>query len=685
MDLNTNLQTLGSGYKLQAKKLSKLGVQNVLDLLYHIPSRYEDYSNVRNIKGLRLGEIITIKGKVIEAKNDYRTRRFSMQKIVIEDSSAQIECRWFNQPYLIRTIRKESMLSVSGSVEFYGRVKSIAVKEFEEIYSLEQETVNTGRLVPVYPLTRGLSSKWLRNKVFDLLKKEDVQLKEFLPENLLLSHHLPELNEAINNIHFPSTFDDVEKSHNRLSYEELFLIQLAAMARREEWNKTRRAPELHIIKYKTQINKLFESLPFTLTTAQIKALDEIYADIAFSTPMNRLLEGDVGSGKTVVAAISMYIAFLNGYKSLFMAPTQILANQHYEVLKKLLEPLGVIIELRTGATKKLQAKSYKLQTDILVGTHALLNSKIDFEKVGLVVIDEQQRFGVEQRAILREKGNSPHFLTMTATPIPRTVFLTLYGDLSLSLLDEMPKGRIRVKTWLVPNEKRDKGYEWIKKKIIETDSNGNKNQVFIICPFIEASENAVTVKAAVKEYENLSRKIFKNFKVGLLHGKLKSKEKDEVLGKFEKGEIDILVATPVVEVGIDIPNATIMVIEAAERFGLSQLHQLRGRVGRRVRESFCFLFTESVSDKTRSRLKSLETIYVGAELAELDLKLRGPGDMYGTAQSGGHRLKIASFSDFKLILETKKDAQNLFLKLNEYPELKNRVDEIVESKKILPD
>lgn len=685
MDLKTKLEILGKGYKIQSGKLSKIGITNVEDLLYHIPSRYEDYSNVRKIKGLGIGEIITIKGTVLDAKNEYRTRRFSMQKIIVEDNTGQIECRWFNQPYLIRTIRKDSNLSISGSVEFYGKTKSFAVKEYEILDIPTQETVNTGRLVPIYPLTRGLSSKWLRNKIFEILKVEKIDLKEFIPERLLLSHALPELSDAINKIHFPKNFDEIEESHKRLSYEELLLIQLASFSRRNEWDKKRKAAEFHVIKHREKISKLFALLPFTLTTAQIKALDEIYIDLASSTPMNRLLEGDVGSGKTVVAAIAMYIAHLNGYKSLFMTPTEILANQHYDVLTRLLQPLGVKIDLQTGSTKKLEASSQKLEANIIVGTHALLNSKIELNDVGLVVIDEQQRFGVEQRAILREKGNSPHFLTMTATPIPRTVFLTLYGDLSLSLLDEMPKGRAKVKTWLVPNEKRDKGYAWIKKKIVEVNSLGDRNQVFIICPFIEESESITTVKAAVKEFENLSKKVFKDFKVGLLHGKMKGKEKDEVLGKFSEGKLDVLVATPVVEVGIDIPNATIMVIEASERFGLSQLHQLRGRVGRRERESFCFLFTESSSEKTRDRLKSLETIYVGAELAELDLKLRGPGDMYGTEQSGGHRLKIASFSDFKLILKTKKDAQSVFPKLDEYPELKNRVDEIVESLRILPD
>lgn len=690
MDVQTKLSGIHRGYAMQASKLLKLGLETVSDLLYHIPSRYEDLRIVSPIKGLRLNEMVTIKGSVQEIKNEYRTRFMSIQKALIADETGEIECRWFNQTYLPKTIPVGSGISISGTVGMFGKIKCISVKEFEMLDN-KNATIHTGRLVPVYPLTRGLSSKWLRSKIFELLFTEQVTFQEFLPETLLLSNHLPTITPSITKIHFPNDFEEVSNARKRLSYEELFLIQLSAMVRRDVWEKKMRAPEFHVIKHEEQINKLFELLPFTLTHAQVKALDDIYADMASSIPMNRLLEGDVGSGKTVVAAIALYVSFLNKYQGILMAPTEILANQHYSVLEKLLSPLGVKVELRTGSSKRKggsppagKAGVKGKAPDIYVGTHALLNSKIEFKKVGLVVIDEQQRFGVEQRAILRSKSGSPHFLTMTATPIPRTVFLTLYGDLSLSMLDEMPKGRVQVKTWLVPNAKRDAGYEWIKKKINEIDQNGNKNQAFIICPFIEESESAVTVKAATKEFERLSRDVFKGFRVGLLHGKMKGKEKNEILEQFGNGELDVLVATPVVEVGIDIPNATIMVIEAAERFGLAQLHQLRGRVGRRLRESYCLLYTESESSKTRERLKSLETIYVGATLAELDLKLRGPGEMYGTEQHGSHKLKIASFTDFELILKTKKDAGKIFPNLKDYPLLQERIKDQI-SQSINPD
>lgn len=680
MDLKTDLRTLGRGYAFQAKKLEKLGLFTIKDLLYHIPSRYEDLRVLSKIENVQPGETVTIKGEVVEIKNEYRSKKMVIQKAVVKDETGTIECRWFNQRYLVRNILKGDHISISGVAAQFGKTMAITVKEYE-VLAGENDTVHTGRLVPVYPLTYGISSKWIRSKTFELLNNPSLELPEFLPKPLLTQHKLPDFKSSLLNIHFPNNFEEVAESHKRLSYEEFFIMQLGGLYRRNLWEEKQKAPVFKIAPYKKQIDKLFNSLPFTLTTAQIKALDQIYEDLGTDTPMNRLLEGDVGSGKTVVAAIALYVAVLNSYQGVIMAPTEILANQHYEVIKKLLEPLGVVVGLATGS-KKLEIKNSKL--NILVGTHALLNTNVEFKKLGLVVIDEQQRFGVAQRGILRDKGISPHFLTMTATPIPRTVFLTLYGDLSLSMLDEMPKGRVKVKTWLVPNAKRDPGYDWIKKKIVEVDEHGNRNQVFVICPFIEESESATTVKAAAKEFERLQKEVFQDFRVGLLHGKMKGKEKDQILTDFAQGKLDVLVATPVVEVGIDIPNATIMVIEAAERFGLSQLHQLRGRVGRRTRESFCLLYTESLQAKTRERLRSLETVYIGAELAELDLKLRGPGDMYGTAQHGANNLKIASFSDYEQILLSKKDAEVVFPKLASYPELKARIEEETATK-ILPD
>jgi ATP-dependent DNA helicase RecG len=406
--------------------------------------------------------------------------------------------------------------------------------------------------------------------------------------------------------------------------------------------------------------------------------------------MNRLLEGDVGSGKTVVAAISMYIAHLNNYQSVLMAPTEILANQHYETISNLFKPLDISVGLLTGSHKtqvisqknKGQLTDSRLLTpDILVGTHALIQKNVNFEKLGLVVIDEQQRFGVEQRSILREKGTNPHFLTMTATPIPRTILLAIYKDLDSSLLNELPKGRQKIKTWLVPNKKREKAYEWIKKQII--DSN-YCDQAFIVCPFIEDSESMDTVKAAKSEFERLQKEDLKGLKLGLLHGKMTGREKDKVLLDFKNKLAHVLVATPVVEVGIDIPDATIMVIEAAERFGLSQLHQLRGRVGRGDKQSYCLLFTESETEIVTKRLSFMETSHSGFELAELDLKLRGGGDLFGTRQHGAGGLKIADFSNFDLVEKAKKEAEYLIDSLSKNPILFAKV-ESVSQKLVHPD
>ena len=403
-------------------------------------------------------------------------------------------------------------------------------------------------------------------------------------------------------------------------------------------------------------------------------------DLQSGRAMNRLLQGDVGSGKTIVATAGMYLAYLNGYQSVLLAPTEILAQQHFATVSKLLAPLGVKIELITGSTKhesrSKQTHDSSLiihnssQPNIFIGTHALLRENVTFNNLGLIVIDEQQRFGVKQRAVLREKGENPHLLTMTATPIPRTIALTMYGDLDVSYLNEMPKGRKVVKTWLVSEEKRLSSYDWMKKEILETDS-----QVFIVCPFIEESENMTTVKAATKEFEYLSKEVFPDLKLALLHGRQKAKEKDEILKDFKEKKYHILIATPVVEVGIDIPNATVIVIEAAERFGLSQLHQLRGRVGRSDKQSYCLLFTESKNPQTRERLKALETIHSGSDLAELDLKLRGAGEMYGIAQHGRASFRFASFSDSESIAKAQSEARALYPNLHQYPLLQAKIQE----------
>jgi len=674
MDLQTTILEAGGIYKKYASRLEKLGIKRLYDFLYHIPFRYENYSLISKIGNVQAGEIVTIKGTVIEIKNEFTKSWKRLQKAKVQDETGVIDVIWFNQPYLINVIRKGDIISLSGKIDWYLHKIVMQSPEYEVG---EGETIHTGRLVPIYPETRGVSSKWLRRQIYIILQDYKQKLIEYLPDSIIKDIDLIGLNGAFEQIHFPESFEYENIARKRLAFDELFLIQLAASQRRKEWQSKLKSLPFAISKYKKQIGQFWGKLPFELTNSQKKAVSDIFRDLGSNRPMNRLLEGDVGSGKTVVSAIAMYLAYLNGFQSVFMAPTEILATQHYNTIYNLLSPFGVNVNLITG-NKKLKIENLKLK--ILVGTHAVLSKNIQFDNLGLVVIDEQQRFGVEQRAIIRQKGKNPHLLTMTATPIPRTIALTMYGDLDLSYLYEMPKGRKYIKTWLVGIEKRKAAYEWIEKQIKET-----KSQAFIICPFIEESESMQTVKAATKEYENLKKNIFSDLNLGMLHGKLKTKEKNKVLQDFRDKKIDILVATPVVEVGIDIPNATIMLIEASERFGLAQLHQLRGRVGRGDKQSYCLLFTESNNEQTLKRLKAMETTHVGAKLAELDLRLRGPGEIFGTSQHGIQNLKVASFSDFVLIEKTKKEAEKIFPDLNKYPLLVEKLKSISSNKQVSPD
>lgn len=671
VSLKTNIRSLPGIYKRYASPLEKLGIITFEDFLYHIPFRYDDYTLVSKIGMVQPGEVVTIRGKVMGIKNQYTRGRFTIQRAKIQDETGNIEAVWFNQPYLTKNINEEDSISLSGKVDFKAGKLQIGSPDYEVG---ETNFIHTGRLVPIYPETRGVSSKWIRRQVSMILSDNAFEIKDFLPTEIRNKNKLEGLLESLQKIHFPDNLDDVEHAKKRLGFDELFTTQLSANLRRMQWNKKLKSEPFEIEKFKKQTDKFIKSLPFKLTGAQLRTVNEIFLDLGKDKPMNRLLEGDVGSGKTVVAAVSMYLGFLNGFQSVLMAPTEILANQHYATISTLLEPFKIKVGFATGS-KKASLDDF----DILVGTHAVINEKINFKKLGLIVIDEQQRFGVEQRGILRKKGNNPHVLTMTATPIPRTIALTLYGDLDLSILDEMPKGRLEIKTWLTPNNKRADAYDWIKKQIDTIHS-----QVFIICPFIKESETMQTIKAATKEFESLQKVIFKKYKVALLHGKLKAKEKEEILSDFKNKKYDILVATPVVEVGIDIPNADLIIIEAAERFGLSQLHQLRGRVGRNDRQAYCLLFTESKSPATLERLRAMEKTNVGAQLAELDLKMRGPGEIYGTKQSGINYLKVASFSDFDLIQTTRREAERIAPDLNKYPSLKEKIDEI-NTKEVSPD
>ena len=650
MDLYSPVEELPLVGPSYALRLEKLGITSLKDLLYHVPHRYLDFTIGSPISLAQPGEVLALRGKVVSIKNQYTRSGRKIQIGEVEDKSGKITVVWFNQPFLVRVLYEGVEVSLAGKVGWFVRKKALISPEYE-VVKKGKEKIHTSGLIPVYPETSGLSSKWLRGRIRESLANADIP--EYLPEDILKKEGLMPLSEALTSVHSPKSLVEAEKGRQRLAFDELFFLQLASLGRKKAWQKNKAA---HIFKVdEGQLQNFIDSLAFSLTASQKQAVGEITGDLKKDFPMSRLLEGDVGSGKTVVAAIAAFVSFLNGFQSVVMAPTQILASQHYETLKRLFDPYKIRVSLVTGGAVKKDLG----RTDVFVGTHALIHKKTAFDNVGFVAIDEQQRFGVEQREHLVKKGKgrgvAPHVLTMTATPIPRTVALTFYGDLDLSALTELPPGRKEIKTWIVPPAKRAKALAWVEKEITK-----HKSQAFIICPLIEESEKETmqTVKAVTKEFGELT-KLFPKLKLGLMHGRLKHADKDKVMSQFKKGEVDILVATPVVEVGIDVPNATLMLIEGAERFGLAQLHQLRGRVGRGKKASYCLVFSESPSPRVLTRLKALERGISGFALAELDLKLRGPGEIFGTRQHGFPELKIASWQDVGLITKAKKVALEL--------------------------
>lgn len=636
--------------KSYAKKLEKLEIQTVWDLFHHIPFRFLDFSKNINISDLQIGETATIKGTVTSYVNQYTKKGKPMQIVTIADVTGKVNAIWFNQIYLSRTFKEGTKAAIAGELSWFGRNKAIISPEYE-ILNEEKNQIHTGKLVPIYSATAGISSKWLRRRIFDAFKKHQTAIEEFLSDEILEKYSLIDFASAIEKAHFPQSLEEFENAKKRLAFNELLNLHSINIKNKREWEKNRIKKTLKVDSPK--IENFTKTLPFTLTNSQNEAVKEILLDLQKDVPMNRLLEGDVGSGKTVIAAVASLVSTSNKKKTIFMAPTQILATQHFNTLKKLFEKENLTIGLWTSYQKD------EGDFDILVGTHALLSKKINLKKIGLIVIDEQHKFGVEQRNKLMGKGVPPHVLTMTATPIPRTVALTFFGDLSLSVLNELPSGRQKIITWLVPQEKRQKAFNWIKDKIKKEEI-----QAYIVCPLIDESESETlaNVKGAVKEFEIL-KKDLPQLKFGLLHSRLKAKEKDETIKDFKDGEIDVLVTTPIIEVGIDISNANIIVIEAADRFGLASLHQLRGRVGRGSKKSYCLLMTENESEKTQLRLNAMTKSNSGFELAELDLALRGPGEIYGTKQSGIPELKIADWSDLEMIKNTRTVAEKLSNKI----------------------
>ncbi len=681
MDLNTPISQLNKVGKASAKRLEYLGVKNAEDLLYYFPFRHEDYRKIVPIARLQAGQPVTICGQVelIGNKRNFRSRK-TITEALLSDKSGSVRVVWFNQPFLIKNIHAGDVVYLSGKAQADMLGPKLVSPIYEFVKDGKAQTTHTARLVPIYPSTSGLTQKQIRFLVSQVMWLVD-KTKEWLPENILEQADLIPLASALRGIHFPADDNDLKLSADRLKFNELFLAQLRAELVRQEMAALQAPP---IFFKEDKIKDFVASLPFTLTKPQKISAWEILQDIAKTKPMNRLVSGDVGSGKTVVAAIAAYDAFLNDYQTVMMAPTEILAQQHYRSLEKLFSKLNMRVRLLTGSqTSKLKkeiiAEINDGKADIIVGTHALLSENVIFKKLGLVVVDEQHRFGVEQRKLIKQKGLGAHFLSMTATPIPRSLALMIYGDLDVSIINEMPPGRKKIITKIVEPAKREKAYQFIRGQVVLG------RQVFVICSLIEQKDepeieiinypaNPTNEKKSVlSEYEKLSKKIFPDLQVGYLHGKLKSTEKDKVMDDFKNKKINILVSTSVVEVGVDIPNASVMMIEGAESFGLAQLHQFRGRVGRSSHQSYCLLFCSSASQRALERLKYFESNSDGFKLAEKDLEMRGPGEVYGTEQSGEMNLRLAKLTDRELIKKAREAAKTIVLNLDKYSRVMSRV------------
>jgi len=636
--------------------LSKLGINTIKDLIYHLPSRYEDYSNLKKIKDILPNENITVNGILLSINNVFTRNKKRLTRGILKDETGKIDLIWFNSHFLAKSLVVGEKYKLTGLAKPNGSKLTLTAPTIQKI---ENEALDKGEIISVYPETEGVNSKFLRDKIRFAL--DSFQIDEFLPQEILKKYEYEDLQNTLVKLHFPEQNQNNEKLLERMQFEELFLELLKVEERKLKWSKKLNS---HVMKeFPNEMDNIIKTLPFTLTETQQKAISEISKDLIQKTPMNRLLEGDVGTGKTLVAVMAAQLTVLNKFKVLYLAPTEILAKQHFDSFKKYLEPHGTKIVLKTGSNKiKLSDTDF----DICIGTHAILFDFQDVKDVALVIVDEQHRFGVEQRSKILNIYNQevvPNLLTMTATPIPRTFALTLYGDLEISVLEAPPNKDKKITTYVVYPTKRDDMYKWILEK---------NEPTFIVCPFINESESEEfsQVKSAIKEFEILSQGIFKNKKVGLLHGKLKPQEKETIINKFRAGEIEILVSTPVIEVGVDIPDATIIVIESAERYGLASLHQLRGRVGRGKKEGFCIVIPSTGSKSSMERLKNLEKYSNGLELAEVDLKIRGEGDVTGRMQSGFKNFRFADLTNLYLLEKAKIEASKYVNKLDEYPKLK---------------
>ncbi len=655
--LDESLRLLKGVGQQAATALEKLNLRTVGDLLRHIPRRWEDRTNFRSVSDVQSGEFVTVCGIVIAVSTTYPKPKMAITKVLIDDDGAALTLTWFNQPYIERTFGALKLsrkpIVVYGQAKRSGWTVEIANPEWEELGE-DGDALGANRIVPIYPATEGVRQIRLRKLVWEALQNYSDAIDETLPADVILRHNLVGARHAARNIHFPDSDADLLASRRRLIFEEFFLLQVLLAVRRKA-----NAHETHGIRFAIAPDKLKEDLaqivPFQLTNAQQRSIGEIVRDVTSGHAMNRLLQGDVGSGKTMVALAAILMAVENGYQAALMAPTEILAQQHAIVLRRLLEPIGLAVELSIGSQtvkEKREVRERLLggQSRIAVGTHALIQEGVEFAKLGLVIIDEQHRFGVLQRQALARKGQRPHILVMTATPIPRTLTLTLYGDLDVSILDELPPGRKPITTHWKAQEKRNQVYAAAQRLLNEG------RQVYVVCPLVEESEK-LQAKSATQLSEHIANEVFPQYRVGLLHGQMKPDEKDAIMAKFKKHELDILVSTTVIEVGIDVPNASVIIIEDADRFGLAQLHQLRGRVGRGQHASFCILMAEPKTEDGRARMEVMTATQDGFKISEEDLKLRGPGEFYGTRQSGLPELYIADIvRDMDILTETRETA-----------------------------
>ena len=651
-------------------KLKRVGVEKVRDLLYLFPNRHNDFANIRTVSQLQPGEDQTVVVTVWETSETGPVPRRRSTQAVLGDDTGNVRAIWFNQPWMARNLKPGTQVVISGKVNVF-RGQFVFESPEYELLKGQDELVHTGRLVPVYPSTEGLPQRTLRRVVKQALDAGISQVSDFLPDDIKHRTGLMGLKNAIAQAHYPDSVADWNSARRRLAFDELFLMQLAVLTRKRDWQEEGRGIPIKIAS--DPLESFLNSLPFSLTGAQTRVLDEILERLQRDKPMSHLIQGDVGSGKTVVAVAALLVAAFDGYQGAMMVPTEILAEQHFVTIARLFSALSestrsehlisiqidefprpLTVGLLLGSlSAKIKVDMHERigrgEIDLVVGTHALIQAGVDIPRLAVVVVDEQHRFGVTQRGALREKGQRPHVVAMSATPIPRSLALTIYGDLDISVIDEMPPGRQRIRTRWIEPDRREAAYSFVRKEVEAG------RQAFIVCPLIDESE-AIQSRAAVKEHEHLSAQVFPELRLGLLHGRMALAEKEQVMERFQGGELDILVSTPVIEVGIDVANATVMLIDGADRFGLSQLHQFRGRVGRGPHQSYCLLLADSPGGEARERLRIVERIHDGFQLAEEDLRIRGPGEYLGTRQSGLPTFKVARITDQEILSLARREA-----------------------------